>query len=136
LLYSCTALPVRFPYFPRTPCVRTLPIPPPLVGGDYCVLTTEGWRRAVLLATVSDVQARKLYSLFTTYNVQNTVDRLLIGFVLNVRNEKSIHDPPHHSPMSTYVRFGADPPPPRTLPTLSPTFLHPPGIRTLWMLPY
>jgi len=46
----------------------------PVDSGDYCVLKTDSWRQAVSLATVSNVQACDVYSLFTTYNVQTTVD--------------------------------------------------------------
>jgi len=53
-----------------------------ILGSIHKVRTlekTEGRRRTVLIATVSEVQACKLYSPFTTYNVQNTVDHLRIG---------------------------------------------------------
>jgi len=98
-------------------CVCTLPATPPVDGGNYCVLKTEGWWRAVLIGTVSDVRACKLYSLFTTYNLQNTVARLRIGLDLTFKfmNEKSIPDPPHHLPMRTYA-LAPTPLPPRTLP--------------------
>jgi len=57
--------PVRLQYVrptPRRTYAASRPLPP--------VLKREDWRLAVLKATKSDVQACKLYSLFTTYNVQ------------------------------------------------------------------
>jgi len=48
-----------------------------------------------------------MQTLFPTYNVQNTVDCLQICFrhvvVLNVLNEKSIQNLPHHSQMRTFA---------------------------------
>jgi len=70
----------------------------------------------VLIATISDVQAWKRFSLFTRpIHIQCTKhrNRLQIGLdnivVYNVRNEKSTT--PHHTThQRAYVRFGADPP--------------------------
>jgi len=87
-------VPVRFPYFRTTPTRRPYAsdLPPTLMDGrNYCVLKTEGWRQAVLLAAVNYLQACEVYSLLTTYNVDRwriSLHMKVVG-LFNVTNEMS-----------------------------------------------
>jgi len=126
-----------FPYFRPIP-QRTYASspPPPVSGGDYCVL--ENRRLATtsvkILATVSDVQACIPYSLFTilVYNEQNTADRLRIGLKLSGIKFNISKDTTSGRP-ATNCHCGRTlwrrPHPPNAFADL------PPAVRTSWMLP-